>query len=287
MKYAAQSLHVDLIAAGAVMLTLIALALLWRQHRLRATLTRLEQALAAEQGARAKADQAALEQRTRVCQLLALQDSALEAERQRIARDIHDDLGQNLLALKLDIAVLSRGQPRLQAQLHQIEAHIGASIRSLRAIIHDLRPEALDDGLRSAVESQVTQFSRLSGIQCRLDADQQVYNAAPGAKVDAVLYRVLQESLSNIARHANATRVDIALCRHPSSLTLTVCDNGIGLPAKPPRGSNGLSGIADRVARAGGKFHVASRPGQGTALSMSFPLALVQHQTEDAVHEAK
>jgi signal transduction histidine kinase len=287
MKYTAQSLHVDLITAGAVLLTVIALALLWRQHRLRATLARLQQALAAEQGVRIKAEQRALEQRTRVCQLLAQQDGALEAERQRIARDIHDDLGQNLLALKMDLAMLSRSQPRLQAQLHRIEAHISASLRSLRAIIHDLRPEPLNHGLRSAVESQVTQFSRLSGIPCRLDADQHVFNAAPSAKVDAALFRVLQESLSNIARHANATRVDIALCRRSSSLTLTVCDNGIGLPARPTPGGNGLSGIADRVARAGGKFHVASRPGQGTALSMSFPLEIAPHQAEHVLPEAK
>ncbi|MBA5687329.1 sensor histidine kinase [Rugamonas apoptosis] len=287
MKYAAQSLHVDLITAGALMLTLIALALLWRQRRLRCAVERLQQALATEQGARAEAELRALEQRTHVCQLLAQQDNVLELERQRIARDIHDDLGQNLLALKMDLAVLSRGQPRLQAQLHQIEAHITASIRSLRVIIHDLRPEPLNHGLRSAVESQVTQFSRLSGIACRLDADQQVYNAAPGAKVDAALFRVLQESPSNIARHANATQVDIALRRHPGSLMLTVSDNGVGLPARSPRGGNGLSGIADRVARAGGQFHVASRPGQGTALSMSFPLSLEQHQTEDVLPEAK
>lgn len=269
------------------MLGVIALALLWRQHRLRATARGLHQALLAEQDARARAEQAAFEHRTRVCQLLAQQASALEAERQRIARDIHDDLGQNLLALKMDLAILSRGQPRLQAQLHRIEAHISASLRSLRAIIHDLRPEALDHGLRSAVESQVTQFSRLSGIACRLDADQQVYNAAPGAKVDAALYRILQESLSNIARHANATQVDIALCRQSTSLTLTVSDNGIGLPTRPARGGNGLSGIADRVARAGGQFHVASRPGQGTALSMSFPLELAPHPAEHVLPEAK
>ncbi|WP_229219704.1 sensor histidine kinase [Rugamonas fusca] len=189
--------------------------------------------------------------------------------------------------MKMDLAILSRGQPRLQAQLHQLEAHIAASLRSLRAIIHDLRPEALDHGLRNAIESQVTQFSRLSGIACRLHADQRVYNAAPGAKVDAALFRVLQESLSNIARHANATQVEIALCRQPSSLTLTVTDNGIGLPARPPRRGNGLAGIADRVARAGGQFHVASRPGQGTALSMSFPLELAPHQGEHVLPEAK
>ncbi|HJV02802.1 MAG TPA: sensor histidine kinase [Burkholderiaceae bacterium] len=287
MKYTAPSLHVDLITAGALMLSVIALALLWRQRRLRTTVQQLQLALAAEQGARARAEQAALEQRTRVGQLLAQQDGMLEAERQRIARDIHDDLGQNLLALKMDLAILSRGQPRLQAQLHQIEAHISASLRSLRAIIHDLRPEALAHGLRSAVESQVTQFSRLSGICCRLDADQQVYNAAPGAKVDAALYRVLQESLSNIARHANATRVEVALCRQPSSLTLTVSDNGIGLPARPVRGGNGLSGIADRVARAGGQFQVNSRPGQGTALSMSFPLDRAPQPSESPLPEAK
>ncbi|MBA5638308.1 sensor histidine kinase [Duganella sp. LX20W] len=287
MKYTAQSLHVDLITAGALMLTVIALALLWRQRRLRAVMERLQQALATEERARAWAEQSALEQRTRVGQLLAQQDGLLEAERQRIARDIHDDLGQNLLALKMDLAILSRGQPRLQAQLHQIEAHITASLSSLRAIIHDLRPAALAHGLRSAVESQVIQFSRLSGIACRLDADQQVYSVAPGAKVDAALYRVLQESLSNIARHANATQVEIALCHQPSRLTLTVSDNGVGLPARPARDGNGLSGIADRVARAGGQFHVDSRPGQGTALSMSFPLDVPAHQAEQLIPEAK
>lgn len=287
MSYAAQALHVDLIAAGAIALALIALALLWRQRHQRRALRAARAMLAAAQRAQAAAELALTEHRARVCQLMAQQDSVREHERQRIARDIHDDLGQNLLALTMDIAALASAEPNLRASLQQLDEHISASIRSLRAIIRDLRPEALEHGLRGAVERQVTLFSRLSGIECRLQADLQAYSAAPDPKVDAALYRILQESLSNIARHAQATRVDIALCRQPHSLTLTVCDNGVGLPAAPTRGGWGLPGIEERVTRAGGTFHVASRPGKGTALSISFPLQLVPCQAETVEGEAK
>ncbi len=95
-----------------------------------------------------------------------------------------------------------------------------------------------------------------------------------------MLYRILQESLSNIARHAQATQVEIALCRQEQQLSLTVRDNGVGMPPQRSlaRHSCGLDGIEQRVTAAGGQFHVASQPGQGTALSMSFPLQLALHQ---------
>lgn len=287
MRYPSQPLQVELMAAGAVLLSLIALALLWRQFRMGTQLARLQATLASEHRLRGAAEGAQLEYRARVCQLLAERDGVQEAERQRIARDIHDDLGQNLLALKMDLSALANAHPPLAHELVRIAQHVEASIHSLRTIIRDLRPEALDHGLRTAVEQQLHQFTRLSGIACRLRADQTVFNAPPDPRVDTVLYRILQESLSNIARHAQATRVDIALCRQQQRLILTVSDNGVGLPGAPARRNGGLLGIEDRVTQAGGQFHVASRPGQGTALSMSFPLDVVHCQEEADLPAAK
>lgn len=95
-----------------------------------------------------------------------------------------------------------------------------------------------------------------------------------------MIYRILQESLSNIARHAHATQVSVAIARAANRLDLTVQDNGVGMPAPPPSACRtgvrvGLRGIAERVAEAGGRFDVASTPGQGTALTMSFPLTTI------------
>jgi signal transduction histidine kinase len=140
-----------------------------------------------------------------------------------------------------------------------------------------LQPEALDAGLRGAVEQQVAQFSRLSGIPCQLHADACATDGGMGAAGDAgmdkVIYRIVQESLSNIARHAQASQVSIGISRAPDGVRLTVRDNGVGIAVRPQaRRGAGLRGMAERVSEAGGQFDVATAPGMGTALTMSFPL---------------
>lgn len=246
-------------------------ALCWRHLALIRRCTTLRLELDAERALRIGADQAARHATVR-------QRAALEAERRRIGRDIHDDLGQHLLALHLDIAGLRARLPAtLQAQTDRIEEHIQLTIRSLRVVIRNLRPAALEDGLRLAMQRQLDDFSRVSGIRCHLDAAAGC--TAEGA-AEAALFRVLQETLSNVLRHAEATEVHVSLSRDTAGLTLVVRDNGIGLaPGCECRG-HGLSGIADRVGAAGGRVTLDSQPGQGTAVRITLPAIAVCKEPE-------
>ncbi len=268
---------IDLSAGAALLLVAGGIALLWRWRRWHDALACLRRQVAEEALLRASAEKALLETHASLCKLVALQEGVKEDERRRIGRDIHDDLGQNLLALKIDISLLHVGSAGLHPQLHQklgaVATNIDLTIRSLRCIINDLRPAALEAGLKVAVDRQLSEFSRISGIPCELEADAGALDGASNAALDAMVLRVLQESLSNIARHAKASCVKVVLRRDAAGLTMTVRDDGVGMPdGQVPRGC-GLAGIQDRVAAAGGRFAIDSRPGQGTALSLSIPLA--------------
>ncbi|MRV76230.1 sensor histidine kinase [Duganella sp. FT92W] len=222
------------------------------------------------------------------CYLLAMAVRSLRAqcerarqdERRRIAADIHDDLGQNLLTLKLDLATLRRQPVRADqaAHLERMSAHIDVTSRSLRAIINGLHPVALEQGLRCAVERQLHEFARANGIEFNLEDT--CYHSDGAGPAEATVLRVLQESLSNIARHAQASEVRIALARDENQLSLTVHDNGVGMPDGPVRRGLGLMGMERRVADAGGWLALASTPGHGTALTVAVPNArgFAQHQ---------
>jgi signal transduction histidine kinase len=252
MRYAPPVLEIDIVSAAIGMLLCAACLLLWWRQRMQAA-------------------QALADARRQICRLAASQHSLRDAERRRIARDLHDDLGQHLLALGIDASALAARHAALRQPLEALQEHIQFATRALRAIVHDLPAEALDAGLEGAVQRQIDQFSRLSGIRCRLDAEPAAF-ATPDGGINAVLYRVLQESLSNIVRHAQASEVCVGLCRHERCLSLTVRDNGVGLPQPGTRHGHGLRGIAQRVSEAGGRFDIASTPGAGTALTMSFPI---------------
>ncbi len=240
-----------------------------------------------ERHARTQAEQALGDTHTTLCRLVQQQEQVRETERNRIARDIHDDLGQHLLALKIELSLMQVSTSGVHPQVHQkigsLLQHLDQAIGSLRTIINDLRPLALEHGLRNAMEAQLAEFSRISGIPHQLEADPGAFHAKSGRSVDAMLFRILQESLTNVARHAQATEVKITLIRSAELLTLQVRDNGIGMAGHPPtRGCGmaghpptrgcGLAGIADRVAAAGGKFVIDTQPGAGTLLSLSIPL---------------
>jgi signal transduction histidine kinase len=283
MTLAESAVTIDVITVCAGVLGAIALTLLWRCYRLQAELGRLRAARDSEHGMRTQAEHALLDIRCRLAQTLADHEDVKAAERQRIGRDLHDDLGQHLLALTMEVSTLASLHPRLRQPLARIDSHLRTALRSLRTVVKDLLPEALQQGLRAAVESQLTQFTRLSGIHCRLDADPAAFHAVPDGRIQATLYRILQESLSNIARHAQATQVDVALCRQAGALSLTVRDNGVGLPPQRATAGHrcGLDGIAQRIEAIGGRFHASSQPGQGTTLSMWFPLDIALRQTPE------
>lgn len=208
--------------------------------------------------------------------LAAHTEQIKERERKRIAREIHDDLGQSLLAVRIDAEMLtartrdthSRLHARAKATLQQIDS----TIRSVRQIINDLRPNVLDLGLNAAVDWQVTEFERRTGIECYLiedDNDLRVDDQCATA-----FFRILQESLNNIARHAHATEVRIELELKNFSLSMAIRDNGIGLqPGSRNRpGSFGLVGIEERVNILGGTFSIKSEPGAGTVLLVKIPI---------------
>ncbi|MYM28189.1 sensor histidine kinase [Duganella sp. CY15W] len=253
MRYAPLLLEIDLFCASVCVLAAAACVLLWWRQRAQAML-------------------AMTHARQQIRQLSASQQSLRDAERRRIACDLHDDLGQQLLALALDCATLQTQHPALAQPLAWQASRIQQATRAMRAIVHDLTPEALESGLEGALQQQIAQFSRLSGIPCRLDATPDAFDGPPAERTDTVVYRVLQESLSNIVRHAQASEVCIGLCRQEHCLNLTVRDNGVGLPQPGARAGFGLRGIAQRVAEVGGRVDIASTPGAGTALTLSIPI---------------
>ena len=199
-----------------------------------------------------------------------------ELERKRIAREIHDDLGQSLLALRIEAELLA-GRTKgthnhLNKRARSTLLQIDTTIKSVRQIINDLRPTVLDLGLSAAVEWQVDQFQKRTGIQCEVRDDHGEI-ALPDHCATA-FFRILQESLTNIVRHANATRVTVELRLNGGWLSLTVRDNGCGLPpgGRNKYGSFGLVGIEERILILGGTCAVFSEPAGGTTVTVSAPV---------------
>jgi signal transduction histidine kinase len=231
--------------AGAALLCVLVSAVAYRLLRTNlrhhALLAEMEARMAEERQARALTEQALADSHGIVCKLVLEQAGVRDAERSRIARDIHDDLGQNLLALRIDLSLMQVATNRIHPAIHQkvglMASNLDMAIRSLRAVINNLRPLALGEGLRHAMERQLAEFSRLSGIEHSFRAAAGAFDGAAGNDNDAIVYRVLQESLSNVARHARASRVLVSLERDGPRLTLRVQDDGVGIAA--PACANG------------------------------------------------
>lgn len=210
--------------------------------------------------------------------LAAHADQIKEHERKRIAREIHDDLGQNLLALRIEADMLAtrtvERHPRLHARALATLGQIDATIKSVRQIINDLRPNVLDLGLSAAVEWQIAEFVRRTGIVCELiDEPKEV---PLNDNIATAFFRILQESLSNIVRHAQASRVRVELKMTGNRLSMTVADNGVGLQSRErgKSGSFGLVGIEERIGILGGTFTISGAEGAGTTVCVSVPLQL-------------
>ena len=209
--------------------------------------------------------------------LAAHAESIKESERKRIAREIHDDLGQNLLALRIEVDLLSsrtnERHPRLNTRAQWMLQQIDATIKSVRQIINDLRPNVLDLGLTAAVDWQIAEFQRRTGVACELVSHNHDLHVSD--RCATTLFRILQESLTNVSRHARASAVRVELAVDPDSISMTVSDNGIGLVQtggqKP--GSFGLVGIEERVRILGGKCLITSGPDRGTTVHVSIPTA--------------
>ncbi len=209
-------------------------------------------------------------------ELTAHQDRVKEDERKRIAREIHDELGQTLLALRIDVSMLDartgRSHPRLNEKVRGALHHLDATVKTIRTIINNLRPAVLDLGLNAAIEWQVAEFRRRSGIACDLHMSEQEF-AVDDVRATS-LFRILQESLTNVIRHAQATRVDIELYQEDKRLVMKIMDNGIGIYPESRKSSNsfGLVGVEERIHALNGEFLITSAPGKGTTLTIYIPL---------------
>ena len=208
-------------------------------------------------------------------ELTAHRESIKEQERKRIAREIHDELGQTLLALRLDVASLHLRvghHPRLRERVGLALSQIDVTIKAVRSIINDLRPPVLDLGLDAAIEWQVGQFQRRSGIRCHLAWN----SGATGLdeRLATALFRIVQEALTNVLRHAGASEVTITLGSTARAIHMAIADNGRGARPEECRhaGGFGLAGISERVLALGGKFEIVSAPDMGMTLLVCLPL---------------
>jgi len=212
----------------------------------------------------------------RLRRLAAHAENIKEGERKRIAREIHDDLGQNLLALRIEADLLAsrteKHHPRMHARAIWTLAQIDTTIKSVRQIINDLRPNVLDLGLSAAVDWQIAEFRRRTGASCELVQNKDEVQVSD--RCATALFRILQESLTNITRHAQASRVRVELRSRPDRISMTVADNGVGIQrtGRHKLGSFGLVGIEERVTILGGSFDISEAPGGGTTINVSIPV---------------
>jgi two-component system, NarL family, sensor histidine kinase UhpB len=196
--------------------------------------------------------------------------AAQEGERSRIARELHDEVGQTLTAVALR-AERAAGNPSLQTDaLTEIAETVLRSLEDVHRIGRELRPEALDDlGLVNALIALCSRVGRQSGVRVRRDLDGHL-PTLPG-EVELVIYRVAQEALTNALRHARGTEVTVSLRRADGHVVLLVGDDGRGLAA--PTRESGLAGMRERAMLIDAELEVHSQPGRGTQIVLSVPLA--------------
>jgi PAS domain S-box-containing protein len=212
--------------------------------------------------------------------LLAAQDRVQENERTRIARELHDELQQTLAAIRMDVGAVSDALERNPAGVPQllagIDALASAAIVSTRRIVNDLRPRMLEElGLVAALEALATQFSQRTGIGCRVHArGRQVLEGRLSGAIATCLYRVTQEALNNVAKHARARQVRILLISEADGqLRLRIADDGRGMTDEDRRkpGSFGLMGMHERVRAVGGRLSIGRSATGGTAVKVQVP----------------
>ncbi len=200
---------------------------------------------------------------------------SIEQERARISREIHDQLGQLLTAIKMEVRTIERlsgKEPsKVSERLSETYGLVDETIRAIRRISSDLRPGILDDfGLEAAVEWQVQQFRDRTGIAVDLETD--LVEERITKDMSTAAFRVLQEALTNVARHADATQVEVDMRTTDGELLLVVQDNGKGMEADPSRRSLGLVGMRERARQLGGSVSIGNAEDEGVRVEMRVPL---------------
>jgi two-component system sensor histidine kinase UhpB len=197
---------------------------------------------------------------------------AQEAERLRVAQDLHDQVGQTLTAALLELEHAARHVPETsRPELEAVQEIVQVGLEDIRRIARELRPEALDDlGLPSALAALSERFARQARLEIDLHVDQDLPRLSREA--DIVIYRVAQEALTNVARHSGSTSAELRLERtRPDRVSLTVADKGSGLPPDAQAGS-GMQGMAERASTVEGALDVRPAPAGGTLLRLDVPI---------------
>ena len=226
---------------------------------------------------RVRAHEALARSREELRELATAASSAREQEQARIARELHDELAQSLSTMKMDIALIRSvpgggGDAVLGKRLDRMEKQIDGTIAAMRRIAADLRPLALDDlGLVPAIEALVHEFARRTGLRCELAIGDERLAVTDGHAT--AIFRIIQESLTNVAKHARATRVEVIVEVDDDAVTVSVHDDGAGFVTDGPRKpqSYGLLGIRERAYLLGGDMRVTSEPGKGAQIEVRLP----------------
>jgi signal transduction histidine kinase len=259
-------------------------------YLLKANLKRLapaaEHAVAAHESrqARQRADQALAASRERLSELAQHLQTSIEMERAAIAREIHDDVGGSLSALKFDLAWMARQAStpaELKARLEGAMDSLNHALESSQRIMHNLRPAILDHGLVPALQWMAQRFERRTGVACSFRASHD--NPELPAGLPLVAYRTAQEALTNISKHAHASRASIDFSLAQGVLSLEISDNGKGLSEADlaKARSFGIRGLHERASTVGGWVELTSNAA-GTTLILSIPLdAQAPPETED------
>jgi signal transduction histidine kinase len=221
-----------------------------------------------------------LEGKQAICnQLLGAVLAAQEEERTRLARELHDSIGQSLTAIIMTAGAIENSLPpgffNAKAKLTSLRGIAAQALQDLRNLIYDLRPEALGSlGLIPALRSQVEKYLESAGIKVELKAVG-IRDGLP-AEMEIAIFRVIQEAITNIARHAQATEVDILVSKKAGRLIVRIEDDGVGFDPNQVMNGNlpawGLRGMQERVTLLGGEFYLGSKPGSGTLVLAEVPL---------------
>jgi PAS domain S-box-containing protein len=216
----------------------------------------------------------------RVRTLFQRLETAREEERTKVARELHDELGVRLTCLKLDLARLNSlmgespfPRKKMEEKLCSMTAEVDSTIASVQGLVAELRPGVLDDlGLVAAIEWQCQDFERRSGIRCCCEAEEgDIQLDRPQA---TAAFRIFQEALTNVGRHAKATVIHVMVKQVNGDLLLEIQDNGLGIPVEKLTDSHsfGLLGMRERAANLDGQVEIAGLPGKGTTVMLRLPL---------------
>jgi two-component system, NarL family, sensor histidine kinase UhpB len=199
-----------------------------------------------------------------------------EEERTSVARELHDDVGSTLTGIKFQLAAIRTKLTQddaLGARVAHLDDLVDGVIGSTSRLMHDLRPGILDEGIVAALEWQARTFEQRTGLPCEFAASHEDIALPPEAAMAA--FRICQEALNNVVKHAAAASVEVQLCRRGDALTLTIADDGIGIDEEARRkpGHFGLRGMRERALAFGGTVDVARPAEGGTAITLTLPLA--------------